>query len=318
MNHWLSFLPDRASTMSHRVDLLLLFELGVSAFFAILIFALVVAFALKYRRRPDNQVATQIEGNLQFELAWTFIPLLLTLVMFGWGAKIFFDMKTPPANAMEIQVVAKQWMWKVQQPTGQREINAIHVPVGQPVQLIMTSEDVIHSLFVPAFSVKQDVLPGRYTRLWFTATEPGTYHLFCSQYCGAQHSGMIGWVYAMEPAEYAAWLNGGGNTAATTPIDRGHALFQRLGCVTCHVQAAPQRCPSLAGIFGKPVKLASGESVIADEEYIRQAIIKPNSRPLAGYQPVMPTYTGQVTEEDVLNLIAYIKSLTPPAEEASK
>jgi len=313
MERWLPLFPERASTISGQVDRLFGFEIVVAVFFAALIFALVLVFAVKFHRGRSRPVA----DDMRLELTWTLIPLGVTLVMFAWGADIFFQGTHPPRDAMEITVVAKQWMWKFQQPTGQREIDTLHVPLGRPVKLLMTSEDVIHSLFVPAFRVKKDVLPGRYTTLWFQATRLGTYHLFCSQYCGAQHSSMIGWVYVLEPSAYEAWLSGRRATSAS-PVDSGRALFQRLGCITCHVQAAPQRCPRLEGLYGKTVKLTTGQTVIADEGYIRESIIEPQAKIVAGYQPVMPTYTGQLKEEDVLDLIAYIKSLSPPLEEGNQ
>ena len=207
-------------------------------------------FAIKYRRRHDDEIGAAIHGSLALELLWTIIPLGIAMVMFAWGAKVFFDLYRPPAGAMEIFVVGKQWMWKVQHTDGQREINELHVPVGRPVKLIMGSEDVIHSFYIPAFRVKADVIPGRYNTMWFKATKPGRYHLFCAEYCGTKHSGMIGWVMAMEPADFQAWL-GGGAATATSPVAAGEKLFQDLACNTCH-QAGPQaRGPLLAGIFGK-------------------------------------------------------------------
>jgi cytochrome c oxidase subunit II len=313
MDRWIPIFPTEASTLSRHVDQLLLFEIVVAGLFAVLIFALILAFAVKYRRRSETERPKPILGDLRLELLWTVIPLILSLVMFGWGARLYFQGSEPPSNAQEITVVAKQWMWKFQHPTGQREIDTLHVPVGRPIKLLMTSEDVIHSLFIPAFRVKKDVLPGRYTTLWFQATKAGRYHLFCTQYCGAGHAGMTGWVYVMEPADFEAWL--GGKTATTeSPVERGQKLFERTGCATCHVAGAPGRAPFLQGLYGKTVKLATGQTIVGDEAYIRESIIEPQAKLTAGYQPIMPTYTGQLKEEDVLDLIAYIKSLTPPEE----
>jgi cytochrome c oxidase subunit II len=231
------------------------------------------------------------------------------MVMFAWGAKVFFDLYRPPAGAMEIFVVGKQWMWKVQHADGQREINELHVPVGRPVKLMMGSEDVIHSYYIPAFRVKADVIPGRYNSMWFTATKPGRYHLFCAEYCGTKHSGMIGWVTAMEPADFQAWLGGGAGTA-TSPVAAGEKLFQDLACNTCH-QAGPQaRGPLLAGIYGKPVELQGGGTVTIDDAYLRESIVNPQAKVVAGFQPIMPTFQGMVTEEQLLQLIAYVKSLS--------
>jgi cytochrome c oxidase subunit 2 len=315
MDRWIPLFPKQASTLSRSVDRLFLFEIAVAVFFSVLIFGLILVFAIRYRRRSDAERPRAILGDLRLELVWTLIPLGLTMVMFGWGASLYFRATHPPAGAMQITVVAKQWMWKFQHPTGQREIDTLHVPVGQPVELLMTSEDVIHSLFIPAFRVKKDVLPGRYTTLWFQATRPGRYHLFCTQYCGTGHAGMIGWVYALQPADFEAWL-GGRRVSLESPVERGRALFQRLGCVTCHIQAAPERCPRLEGLYGKTVKLTTGGTVVADEGYIRESILEPQAKIVAGYQAVMPTYTSQLKEEDVLDLIAYIKSLSPPLTEA--
>jgi len=299
--------PEQASTMAGRVDALFYFLLGVAAFFASLIFFLVVFFAVKYRRRSEDERPKPITGHLGLEVFWTAVPLGLTLVMFVWGALLFFDTYNPPLNAVEINVVAKQWMWKVQHPEGQREINELHVPVGRPVKLMMTSEDVIHDFFVPAFRVKKDVLPERYSTLWFEATKPGEYHLFCSQYCGTQHSGMVGRIVVMEPAEYVRWLGGGATEVSMT--EAGEKLFQRLGCSTCHRPDGTGQGPSLVGLFGKPVQLAGGKSVTADEDYIRESIVDPRAKITAGYRPVMPIFKGLISEDGILQIMAYIKSL---------
>ena len=227
--------------------------------------------------------------------------------MFTWGASIFFKESRPPDDSMQIYVVGKQWMWKLQHMEGQREINELHIPVGRPVRLTMTSEDVIHSFFVPAFRTKQDVVPGRYSTTWFTATKPGKYHLFCAEYCGTNHSRMIGWVYAMEPQEYEAWLSGG--RAFGSLAENGEKLFQDLACGNCHKPDGSGRCPTLVGLYGKNVQLASGQTVRADEAYIRESILQPNARIVAGFQPLMPTFQGLVTEEGVLQLVEYIKSM---------
>jgi cytochrome c oxidase subunit 2 len=228
------------------------------------------------------------------------------MVIFAWGAVVFFQSRTPPRDSTEVYVVAKQWMWKLEHAEGQREINELHVPVGRDVKLIMTSQDVIHSFFVPAFRMKQDVLPGRYTVAWFRATKPGTYHLFCTQYCGTQHSGMIGDIVVQEPAQYEAWMSGG----STGPLSAtGEKVFSELGCVTCHRADSTGRGPSLQGVFGKPVALEDGRSVMADENYIRECILDPGSKRVKGFQPIMPTFQGIVSEEQVNALVAYVKSL---------
>ncbi len=302
----LPLFPEQASTLAPRVDALLFFLLAVSTFFTLLIAGCIVVFAIRYRRRPGNEVAEQVHGSDRLEIAWSVIPLLLCLVMYVWGAQLYFAAASPPPDALEVYSVAKQWMWKFQHLSGPREINELHVPVGLPVKVLMTSQDVIHSLFVPAFRVKQDVLPGRYTQLWFQATTPGTYHLFCAEYCGTLHSGMIGQVVAMEPADFQRWLAGG---TAASPAVAGEKLFADLGCVTCHSAGAQARCPDLAGLFGRTVTLTTGQTLTADEGYIRESILTPGAKIVAGYENIMPTYQGLVNEEGVLQLITYIKSL---------
>ncbi len=293
--------------MAGRVDTLFFFWSGIAVFFVVLIYFLVIFFAVKYRRRSDDERPPRIVGSVWLETFWTVVPLVLTMILFVWGAKLFFVTYDPPSNAMEINVVGKQWMWKIQHPEGPREIDELHVPVGRPVKLRMTSEDVIHDFFIPAFRVKKDVLPGRYTTLWFEATQPGAYHLFCSQYCGTQHAGMTGYVIVMEPADYAKWLSGG--ATGVSLADTGEKLFQRLGCNSCHLPNDSGRGPSLVGIFGKPVKLQGGKTVIADENYIRESILDPQAKIVSGYQPIMPTFKGLVSEEGILQIIAYVESL---------
>jgi cytochrome c oxidase subunit II len=305
------FFPHQASEQAANMDALYFFLLAVTGFFMILIAALVAVFAVKFRRRHDDEVGVAIHGSLALELLWTFIPLGITMIMFVWGAQTFFHMTRPPKNAMEIYVVGKQWMWKVQHMDGAREINELHVPVGRPVKLIMGSEDVIHSFFIPDFRVKADVIPGRYNTMWFTASVPGRYHIFCTQYCGTKHSNMIGWVTAMDPSEYQAWLSG--DSSGGSMSETGAKLFQDLACSSCHLENGQGRGPALHGMFGRDVKLSTGQSVLADDVYVRESIINPQAKIVAGFQPLMPTYKGLVTEEQVLQLIAYIKSLGGPA-----
>jgi cytochrome c oxidase subunit 2 len=297
--------------MASRVDMLYFFLLAVSSFFSLLIACLIVYYAVKYRRRAPNSVGVPIHGGMALEIGWIVIPSLIALVIFVWGASVFFAMSSPPAGTLDIYVVGKQWMWKFQHLDGQREIDELHVPVGRPVKLIMTSEDVIHDLFVPAFRVKADVLPGRYTTLWFQATRPGRYRLFCSQYCGTRHSGMTGDVVVMEPSEYETWLSGG--PAEGSLASGGERLFAQLACNTCHRAGAQGRGPVLQGLFGKTVTLQSGEAVTVDEAYLRESILHPTAKVAAGYQPIMPTFQGVVSEEQLLQLIEYIKSLRSPA-----
>jgi cytochrome c oxidase subunit 2 len=308
--------PEQASTLASRVDALFFFLVAVSVFFVGLIFLLIFVFAVKYRRRADDERPEPIEGKLWMEVAWSVIPFALTMVMFVWGAIIFFDIYNPPEDALEISIVGRQWMWKAQHPTGQSEINELHVPVGQPVKLIMTSEDVIHDFYLPAFRVKQDVLPGRYTRIWFEASKAGVYQLFCAEYCGTQHSGMIGRVFVLEPAEFEKWLSGG--ATGISMVDQGASLFKRFGCETCHRAGGTNQGPTLAGLFGKTVKLQGGNPVTADEDYIRESILDPRAKIVEGYQPIMPTFKGLVSEEGLLQLIAYIKSLNGAERKAAQ
>ena len=276
---------------------------------ALAIFTMIIVFAIRYRRRPGHQ-AEQIEGSNALEFTWTFIPLGIFLCIFVWGAYIYFQERTPPRGAAEVYTVAKQWMWKFQHVEGHREINELHVPVGRDVRMIMTSQDVIHSFYVPAFRIKQDVLPGRYTVAWFHATKAGTYHLFCAEYCGTMHSGMIGDVVVMEPAQYEAWLSGG--AALGSLANTGQGIFQSLGCSTCHRFDTQGRGPNLVGVFGRPVLLEDGRTVIADENYIRESILIPAAKVVSGFKPIMPTFQGIVSEEQLNALVAYVKSLNPP------
>jgi cytochrome c oxidase subunit 2 len=311
----LPFFPEQASSFAKDVDLLTVFLILMSTFFSVLIAGMVLYFAVKYRRRHEDEVGTEFHESPLLEITWTVIPLIIVLVTFGWGAKVFFRLYRPPAGAAEYQVTGKQWMWKLQHPTGQREINALHLPVGQPVKLTMTSEDVIHSLFVPAFRAKMDVVPGRYTTMWFTPTKPGIYHLFCTEYCGVEHSRMIGSVTVLEREAFQGWL--ASVPVPATPEQRGQELFARHSCASCHdgSDGAGARAPSLHGLFGKKVVLASGERVEADENYLRESILDPAAHVAAGWQPTMPTYRGQLDEEGVMHLIRFLKSL--PAERAA-
>ena len=300
--------PARASSTAGNVDALFIFLIIVSGMMTLLIFTAVVYFAARYRHRK-GVLAEQIEGSTPLEITWSIIPLGVFLVIFAWGAVVYFHGRTPPRDATEVYVVAKQWMWKLEHAEGQREINELHVPVGRDVKLIMTSQDVIHSFFVPAFRVKQDVLPGRYTVLWFRATKPGTYHLFCAEYCGTQHSGMIGDVVVQEPAQYEAWMSGG----SPGPLSAsGEKIFAELGCATCHRSDSQGRGPNLLGAFGKPVQLEDGRIVTVDENYVRESILDPGAKIVKGFKPVMPTFQGLVSEEQVNALVAYVKSLSQP------
>jgi cytochrome c oxidase subunit II len=300
-------MPEQASNFALEVDLLYLFLIALTVFFTVAIAAAAFYFLLKYRRRREDEVPEPIEGALKLEVAWTVIPFLISMLIFAWGAKLYYQMYTPPAEALEIFVTGKQWMWRAQHPDGQREINELHVPLGRRVKLTMTSEDVIHSYYIPAFRTKTDVVPGRYTMSWFQPTKTGTYHLFCAEYCGTQHSGMIGKVIVMEPADYQLWLGGGSRDA--TPAAAGQKLFNSLACNTCHREEPGGRGPSLVGLFGKQERLDNGSTVTVDDAYVRESILTPNAKVVAGYQADMPTFQGLVTEEQVMQLVAYIKSV---------
>lgn len=304
--------PEQASTVAGQVDALYFFVLAVSMCFATLIGVLVVGFAIKYRRRSADDLPQPIHGSLRLELLWTVIPFCLGMVMFFWGASVFLTLSRPPDNALEIFVVGKEWMWKLQHKEGRREINELHVPSGRPVKLTMTSEDIIHSFFVPAFRIKADVLPGRYTTTWFEATKRGDFHLFCAEYCGTQHAHMIGRVVVMDPADYQAWLGGTrepGAAPGASMVSAGQALFQQYGCETCHRSDSGALGPSLAGVFSKTVVLEGGAVVQADERYLRESIMNPQAKVVAGFRPVMPTFQGQLSEDELLQLIQYIKTL---------
>jgi cytochrome c oxidase subunit 2 len=314
----LSIFPPRASAMAGELDALYMFLLAVSATMTVLIFFLVFFFAVKYRRRsPDDPMPKAIHNSIPLEIAWTVIPFGFMLIMFAWGTKMYYNEYTPPSmNTLDIYVTGKQWMWKVQYPGGQRDINELHVPTGQSVKLTLASEDVIHSFFIPAFRIKHDVVPGHYETFWFQPTLPGRYHLFCAEYCGTGHSKMGGWVTVMEPAAYEAWLSGGATGASMA--DQGEKLFEQYGCVNCHGMDKNGRGPSLRNIFGHAVQLENGQTVIADEAYLRESVFNPNAKIVAGYhRDVMPEFQGQVGEEQLLQLIVYIKSLSNPTAQTS-
>ena len=309
----LQLFPEQASTLAPQTDALLLFLLGITAFFVVLIAGSIIVFMIRYRRRDPNEIPPSVHGSLALEIGWSVIPFIIVMIVFFWGASLYATIARPPDDAINIDVVGKQWMWKVQHMEGRREINELHIPVGKPVKLTMTSEDVIHAFFVPAFRTKQDVVPGRYSTTWFEATKVGSYHLFCAEYCGTIHSGMIGRVVVMEPAEFQAWLQSGesGAMPALTPSAAGEALFQAQGCPSCHAAGTGQRGPQLVGLFGSTVQFEGGGSTVADEDYLRESILRPQAHLVSGYPGIMPTYQGLLSEENVMQLIAYIKTLKP-------
>ena len=309
---WVPFFPEQASAFAWQVDLLYFYLIAVSVAFSIPIVAAIFFFALKYREVEKFATPEEMHGSMVLEVVWSIIPFVVSMTIFLGGAIVFFNQFTPPDDAMEIYVVGKQWMWKAQHQPGQREINELHIPVGRKIKLTMTTEDVLHDFSIPAFRTKVDVVPGRYTYLWFEPTKPGKYHLFCAEYCGLNHSGMGGFVYVMEQRDFDNWLSG--NVSGQTPVEMGKDLFQnKLGCASCHAGGPAQRGAKLENIFGTEVKLVGGGSVTANDEYIRNSILNPASQIVEGYQPIMPTFKGQVTEEQLNALVAYIKSLSPNA-----
>jgi cytochrome c oxidase subunit 2 len=309
MQSWIPFLPESASTESSKVDALYFYLSGVTIFFTLLIAGIIILFVIRYRRRTPYEVPRPIAGSHTLETLWSVIPFVIAMSIFVWSATLYFHQSRPPKNAVEIYVVAKQWMWKFQHATGQREINELHVPVGQKIKLIMASEDVIHDFFVPAFRIKNDVVPGKYTTLWFEATKPGTYHLFCAEYCGMNHSQMIGSVVVMDPTEFNNWL--GGNVNQQSAAASGQQLYQTLGCASCHGNNGEGgRGPALLGVFNSNVQLSTGPTIRADEAYIRESILNPQAKLVTGFGPIMPTFQGVVNEEQIVQLIAYMKSLS--------
>jgi cytochrome c oxidase subunit 2 len=301
--------PTEASTVSRSVDGLFLFLITVTGGVTLLVFATIAFFLIRYRHSRHPK-AEPIEGSLRLETAWSLIPLGIFMIFFAWGASIYIAEAKPPADALEVYVNAKQWMWKFEYQSGQEEINTLHVPVNRPVRLTMISQDVIHSFFVPAMRIKADVLPGRYTTTWFQPIKPGHYHLFCSEYCGTDHSAMIGEIIVMEPVEYAAWLQNGGEQGSMAGA--GQKLFMQFGCVNCHRADTQGRGPHLEGVYGKPVLLDDGSTVAADEDYIRESIVQPGAKIVAGFKNIMPSFQGAVSEEELVALIAYVKSLASP------
>jgi len=304
--HNSALFPAEASTIAPYTDALYVFLLLMTVVGMALVCALVLVFSLKYRREK-HPVATQIEGSTLLEATWTIIPLAIFLVTFVWGALLYFRIYDPPANAMNIYIVGKQWMWKAEHPGGQHEINALHVPTGRPVQLTMISQDVFHSFSIPDFRVKREVIPGRYTTVWFEATVPGTYHIFCTQYCGTQHSMMIGEVTVLTPDDYEKWTKQ--STSGMSLAQNGERLFASMGCNACHNGTAAARGPSLAGVYGSRLTLTDGSQVLVNDAYLRDAILNPSQHVTAGFAPIMPTYQGQISEDGLIDLVEFLKNM---------
>jgi cytochrome c oxidase subunit 2 len=299
--------PEQASTLAPMVDNLYFFILAVTAFFALLVVILVVYFAVKYRDDTGLKVGAPITGSIPLEIGWSLVPFFVAMAIFVWATVVFFQAVRPPDQTLEVYATGKRWMWRFQHIDGQREINQLHVPVGRAVKVTFTSEDVLHDLYIPVFRVKADAIPGRYSSIWFKATKTGDFHIFCAEYCGTRHSGMVGEIHVMEPEAYQAWLSGGGLTGSLS--SRGEQLFQQLACSTCHIADGTGRGPALAGVFGSQIKLEGGRTVVADESYIRESILTPQMKIVQGYQPIMPTFQGLVSEENLLGLLEYVKTL---------
>ncbi len=303
----LAIWPQAASSAAHQADYLILCFTLITLLLTVPIFVSITYFAFRYRK--DRQVNRQTSENRSnaIELSWMLIPFALTLIFFAWGARLFAEQNNPPADALQITAIGRQWMWKFQHPGGQSEINDLHVPEGQPVVIRMISQDVIHALYIPALRIQMDTIPDRYTQIWFKADKTGSFHLFCSEYCGTDHSEMGGTLTIMTPADYQKWLT---NTpAGGTTIAAGETLFMSYGCSGCHRSGSTAKAPSLVGLFGRPVPLEGGGFVTADESYIRDKILEPNKSKIAGYKQIMPAYQGKIAEDDLIRLVSYVKSL---------
>ncbi len=309
MNPFFQSWAQQGSSVSAEYDLFFWLLTVVCGIVVLGVAAMIVYSAIRYRRRSETELPPQIQGGIKLELAWTIIPLIIFMGMFAWGTSLYLKMQIAPPEATDIYVVGKQWMWKLQHLNGAREINELHVPVGQSVRLILTSQDVIHSFFIPGFRIKQDAIPGRYTTIWFRAAHAGDYRLFCAEYCGTKHSGMIGWIHAMEPREYQEWVERGG--AEGTMASMGEKMFHQFACANCHHFEDPGNCPNLRGLFGTQVQLDDGTVVTADESYIRESILNPGAKIVAGYDDFMPTFRDQISEEQIAQLIAFIKAIGP-------
>jgi cytochrome c oxidase subunit II len=309
MFEWMPFWPATAAESGQVVNALFIAELVLSVVIVLTVAVLMLNFVVRYHHGSSASRAHRVHATWRYEIGWTSATLVAFLVLFVFGAHYYIWLYKSPAADIEIFVVGKQWMWKVQHPGGQREIDEVHVPVGKIVRLVIASQDVVHSFFVPAFRIKRDAVPGTYNSVWFKATVPGTYRLECSEFCGTEHVKMAGAIVAMEPAAYTDWLaeRGTGETLA----QQGARLFRELGCSGCHSAASTVHAPSLVGLYGRLVHLMDGTTVVADRQYVMDSILLPKKQIVAGYPPVMPSFAGQIGEEDLIKLIAYIESLSP-------
>ncbi len=304
---WIPFWHEGISPYGGDVDLLFRGLLAASILVLGLLLFLILLFCIRYRAGNDVDRENHEAKSWHWEIGWTAASLVAFLGLFAWGAAIFLKIYQTPADDLSVFVVAQQWMWKVQHPGGQAEINALHMPINRPVNLVMASQDVIHSFFIPALRLKHDVVPGRYQSIEIEAMRPGHYHLFCAEYCGTDHARMLGEVVAMRPADYAAWLTQ--QAPSSSLAQQGSALFRQLGCSGCHEGSSSVHAPRLEGLYGKPVPLSDGSIVTADDKYLRDSILLPRSQVAAGYEPVMPSFEGRIDEAQLLQLVAYLKSL---------
>ena len=309
LRDWL--LPQQASTLAPDIDGLFMFITGINIFFFLLIAILVISFARRYRRRGPNEITPHITHNEKLELAWSIIPLIIVIGVFFWGFHGYINAQVAPANAIEIQAVGKKWIWQFEYPDGMRTLNDIHVPVNRPVRLVMSSEDVLHSFFVPTFRIKKDVVPGRYTEVWFNATKPGVHQVFCTEYCGKGHSDMLARIHVDDEATYQRWLIEGDEELKKMPLpELGALMYEARGCATCHtLDGTRSQGPTWKGLFGSNRQFADGTSAVADANYIRESILEPHNKVVAGFEPVMPTYKGLLRDREILGVIEYIKTL---------
>lgn len=312
--HHIPLWPAAASAHASAVDLLFVGLVASSALVLLLLSFLLLRFAIHYR--AGNAAAERdhrIRKSWHWEVSWTVATLVAFLALFVWGAKLYRDLVVAPADALVVYVVAQQWMWKAQHLEGAREINELHLPLGRAIRVILSSQDVIHSFFLPAFRLKRDVLPGTFQELWFQPTRPGVYPLFCAEYCGTDHSRMLGRIVVMEPARFTHWL--AQQHGDTSLAAQGAALYRALGCAACHAPGSRVPAPPLDGLYGRIVAFADGSTAVADDGYIRESILRPHARVRAGYAPAMPAFAGRVSETELAALMAYIKSRA--AQEAS-
>lgn len=311
MNAWIRsiIVPVQGTAYAGEVDQLYLFLIWLTIFFFLVVAGLVTYFVFKYRRRGPDDVTPDISHNTGLEVVWTLVPLAIVIFIFFWGFRRYMEAQVSPADALEIQVTAKKWVWQFEYPNGTRSLNELHVPLGKPVKLVMTSEDVIHSFFVPTFRIKQDVVPNTYTTLWFDATEPGMHRLLCAEYCGKGHSDMGGKIFVDDEKKYKDWLENGGDAGKNMPLAQfGALLYQSRGCQTCHsLDGTRGEGPSFKGIFGHEVKLSDGKSVLVDENYVRESILQPQAKIVAGFEPIMPTFQGMLREREIGALVEFVK-----------